>query len=318
MFGLDAPVLVTTEIAPHVLFGIICLTAVFCAAKLFDTGARRYWYSALALASVAFCTMEISFALIAALLICGWLERGRLRPDWPFAARSALVFLAPLVLLWPAGLYKLTFLKSYLAMAYLAVFRKGAWGDVSFAQIWINRLSFSPLTWALVVAAIILYFARPHLPGRRAVLPFLIFGLIMLAAVLRVVTSLPRYTLPFLMPLLVFSGCVLGSWIAMLSKTRRTIAVAAVLSLLAWEAATHTRHAPLPPDPRAVDLLAAIRRDGLGDKTLLVPHDDIPMLHYYFPRARLRGYLDPSAIPAELAIGRFDAVISAGYPPISH
>ena len=312
MFGLDAPVLVTTEIAPHVLFGIICLAAVFCAAKLFDTGARRYWYGALAVAGVAFCTMEISFALIAALLICGWLERGRLRPDWPFAARSAMAFLVPVILLWPAGLYKLTFLKSYLAMAYLAVFRKGAWGDVTFTETWINRLSFTPVTWALVAGAILLYIARPHLPGRRAALPFLIFGLVMLAAVLRVAAPGPRYTLPFLMPLLVFAGCLLGSWIGMLSPATRTIAVAAVLGALGWEAATHTRHSPVTPNHQAIELLAAVRKGGWEDKSLLVPHDELPVLHYYFPRARLRGYTDRAAIPAEVAAGGVDAVIEGG------
>src|SRR5438445_13035477 len=73
------------------------------------------------------------------------------------------------------------------------------------------------------------------------------------------------------------------------------------LRLLACEAVTHTRHAPLAPDRRAVDLLAAIRAGGWEDKTLLAPHDDVPVLHYYFPRARLRGYADRAAIPVELA-----------------
>ena len=314
LLGLDPPLLVTTEIAPHILFGVVALAALFCAAQLLESGRHRWWYAAVALSGVAFCTMEIAFAVVVAVLICGWLERGRLQPDWRFAGWSCGAFVAPIVVLWPASLYKLTFLKSYLAMAYLALFRRGAWGDVTFAETWGNRFALSPVAWLLIAVAVILYFARPQLAGRRAALPFLIFGVTMLAAVLRVNAPGPRYTVPFLMPLLVFAGCILGNAIAVLPAPGRAAALAAVLGLLVWEANLHTRHSPREADRRSTELLAAVRGSGLEDKALLASWLDIPTLHYYFPQARLRGYVDAAEIPSDLTAGHFDAVIGAGNP----
>ncbi len=316
--GLDPPLLVTTEIAPHVFFGVISLAAMFCAARMLESGSRRFWYAALAIAGLAFCTMEIAFALIIAVLICGWLKRRSLQPDRPFAAWSSLAFLMPIVVLWPAGLFKLTFLKSYLAMAYLAIFRKGAWGDVTFMETWANRFAMSPVAWLLIAVAIILYFARGQSFAPRAALPFLLFGAVMLAAVLRVNAPGPRYTVPFIMPLLVFAGCVIGNAMDMLPRAGRAAALAGVSGLLVWEANVNTRRSSREPDRRPVELLQVVRRSGLEDKALLAFWLDIPTLHYYFPRAHARGYVDDSEIPADLTANHFDAVIGSHNPVEVH
>lgn len=315
LFALNPPVLTSTEVAPHVLFTLLCLASLFCAAKLLISGARPYWFAALALAGGAFCTSELTFALVFALLVCAWLERSRLRLDGDFAFKSVAAFLAPVVLLWPAGLYKLTFVKSYLAMAYLAVFRKGAWGNMTLGEAWFYRVIYSPVTWALVIAALLVYAARPQLPGRRALLAFLVFGFVMLAAVFRVNDPLPRYTLLYLSPLLVFAGGILGNWTATLSRAKQSAMIAAVFGLLLWDVWKHTRHTPIPADQRMIDVLAAVRQDGLQDKSLLVQQYDVPMLHYYFPNTRLRGYVDPQTIPQQLAARHFDAIVYAGSPP---
>ncbi len=184
----------TTEIAPHILFSAVSLATLFAGAKLRESGRRGHWYAMLALSGVAFCTMELSFALILSVLIVGHLERDRLLAAGNrvgFAGRSLAAFLAPIVLLWPAALYKFNFIKSYLFMAYLAVFRKNAWGDVTFAQTWTFRLKAMPVEWVLIAVAIVLFF-RFHpakSPFRRQVSVFLIFAVVMLAAVLRCVNA---------------------------------------------------------------------------------------------------------------------------------
>ena len=62
------------------------------------------------------------------------------------------------------------------------------------------------------------------------------------------------------------------------------------------------------PDPQPAAVLATIREHSLEDKRLLVPHDYVPMLHYYFPRATLKGY---ERVPSTAPLG-FDAVIQPG------
>jgi hypothetical protein len=45
------------------------------------------------------------------------------------------------------------------------------------------------------------------------------------------------------------------------------------------------------------------------DKTLLVPQADLPMIHYYFPATRLRGYYTAQPTPADLEGFASDAIL---------
>jgi hypothetical protein len=45
------------------------------------------------------------------------------------------------------------------------------------------------------------------------------------------------------------------------------------------------------------------------DKTLLVPQADLPMIHYYFPATRLRGYYTAQPSPADLEGFKPDAIL---------
>ena len=94
--------------------------------------------------ALAFVTMEISLTLLVTLVIVAWCERRKLRPDKAWAIRSVLLFLGIAAALWPIGLLRFNFLKSYLFMAYLALFRHNAWGDVSLGETWRLRLAGSP------------------------------------------------------------------------------------------------------------------------------------------------------------------------------
>jgi len=308
-------VIKTTELAPHILFAAVSLAALFALAKFRETGKRPHWYAALALSGVAFCTMELAFALILAVLICGHLERERLLGSggWGgLAGRSIAAFLAPALLLWPAGLYKLNFIKSYLVMAYLAVFRKNVWGDVTFAQTWAYRFRAMPVEWVLLALALILFFSRRDLPGRRQMSVFLIFGAIMLAAVLRVNSLGLRYMLPFFPALLVFTGCVLAAAMSRLKASVRWTLVLVLAALVFADTARQVNARPPERDPQWLARLQAIRDPRWQGKTLLVPQGEIPTLHFYFQDIAFRGYTDPSAIPARLSAQHFDGVIYPG------
>jgi hypothetical protein len=57
-------------------------------------------------------------------------------------------------------------------------------------------------------------------------------------------------------------------------------------------------------------VLEHIRQAKLTDKNLLVPQSDLPMIHYYFPAARLRGYYTPQPMPGDLEGFAPDAILS--------
>jgi len=321
LFLWSPAVIKTTEIAPHLLFAAVCLAALFATAKFRESGKRSHWYAALALCGVAFCTMELAFALIVAVLICGHLERERLlhgaggADGWVgLAWRSIAAFIAPVLVLWPGGLLKLNFIKSYLFMAYLAVFRKNAWGDVTFAQTWSFRFRAMPAEWVALALALSLFFGWRFLrgrdfPGGRPISAFLIFGAIMLLAVLRVNSFGLRYVLPFFPALLVFTGCVLAAAMSGLPVALRAglVALLAALVFVDTERQMNTR-AP-EPDPQWVARLAAVRDPRWQGKTLLIPQGEVPTLHFYFQDITFRGYWDDSTIPSRLAAQHFDGVI---------
>jgi hypothetical protein len=284
---------------------------------MIQTGRRTHWYMAVALAGLAFATMELAFALVIALAILGHLERARLHPDAGFIARSLAAFIAPIAIVWPAALYKLSFIKSYLVMGYLAVFRKGAWGDVTFAETWKNRLSAMPVEWVALILAIVIVLLRKDLCGRRAMSAFLLYGLLMMTAILRVNAPGPRYVTPFYPPLAVFTGCAIAAVLIDFKpnfkhdfKRWTRFAVVALIALAVFfETSLQVPPHPRQPNPPDVSLLAHVRGEHWEMKHLLVPQIDVPTLHYYFPGARLRGYLDPADIPALVANDRFDGVI---------
>src|SRR5438128_8551056 len=114
-----------------------------------------------------------------------------------FAAKSVGAFLAPVLLVWPAAVVKLSFIKAYLFLAYLALYRKGAWGnDISIGATWWLRLVNSPVIWILLAVAV--GFIVKNRRQTPVLTPFAIFSALMSLAILPVNTDFPRYTLPLL------------------------------------------------------------------------------------------------------------------------
>lgn len=305
----------TSEVAPHQFFALLYLAALMLLAKFITTGSRKFWYLAVLSTAVAFCTLEVSLVLIVTLGIVAYLEREQLHPDWALVWRSALLFIAIVFVLWPGAILRFSIVRSYLIYTYLLFFRKGQWGDFSLAYAWRTRLLDNPLDWLLLIAAVLIFFANPHLPVRRIARPFLIFGALMLLTVLRVASDSPRYVLPFLQAFDVFAAFVLASDLARFhSRVCPPVLVASICvaaGLFAWIAIA--RH-PTGQDPRLPAVLSSIRARYLTEKSLLVPQEEIPSLHYYFPRARLRGYRESQPTSADFEGRHFDAILFPGYP----
>lgn len=312
LFLWSYPTMSSAELAPHQVF-VLCTTATLvAAAKALQTGERRYWYAAAALCGVTFATLAVAFVLVPVLMLVAWLERKRLGLDWKFAFRSAGVALGALIVVWPASILKLSILKSYMFMVYLVLFRRAPWGEVTFLETWRVRLFSSPVDWILIVAAVVVYWRWKSWTHRRAALPFLAFAVLMLLTLLRMKTEGVRYLTPFLPAFQIFAGFVIGAAVA--GWRARYVALAALCAVIAGNTARQIAAHPPSIDPRPAAMLAAIRDEGMTDKSLLVPQNDVPVIHYYYPRTRLKGYLDESEISKEAAGRGYDAVLYRGYP----
>ena len=299
-------VIASTELAPHQLFVLCSLCYLFLLARAIATGQRTYWFGAVAASALALCTLEIGGILV--LLLAGWAYLARL--PW---ARSAAVFFATVFLIWPAAILKLSLCKAYFAMAYLAFTRPSPWGGAGFVATWRNRLFDSPLEWLLVILGLVLYFRGPLKQG-RALCPILLYALLMIAATLRVTTDTPRYALVFMPALDLFAGLALAPYLERLRSPARIAALIVLIAGICVSVRFESRSHPPAINPRSTVMLSLLRQKHLDGKALLVPENDLPTIHYYFPRAQLRAYDAPAPERTHETDFRPDAILYRGYP----
>ena len=294
----------SSEIAPHLMFVLWYICALLLLARVALNGSRRGFYAATVLAGLGFCTLEVDFVLILVLIAVAWWKRALLRTDLKLIRNSILLFLATVLVVWPTAIFKLNFAKAYMVMAYLALFRKGAWGDVTFSQTWIRRFQMTPVELIFIAAGLALLFAAMSRRGRTAAMPFLLFGVLMFLANLRVYSVIARYMTPFLPAFDVIAGWALASAFLRLKKPAAVYgAVGITAVLLLWNLDQRLASIDRAPHPEAFTTLNAIRAQGLADKTVFVPREDIPAMHYYFPHMQAEGYAELSEIPAGGAFG---------------
>ncbi len=297
----------TSELAPHQLYASCYIATLILLAKGIETGDRRLWYGSVIGCALAFCTLEIAFTLIATVMICGYLARQRLQVTWRFALNSVLVFAGTVFLLWPAAILKLTFIKAYAFMAYLALARKSPWGQITFAQTWSQRFRDSPVEWLLILAGLALFVRYRE----RRLFPFVIYATFALLAVLRVNSDAPRYLLVFVPALLLMAGISIGLFLGRFRPGIGACIVVLLCLLTAWNTHRQFKSHPAFGNAREREVLAFIRDHGLEDKELSVPQSEVPTLHYYFPRTRLHGYVDASEIASA---GQVDATLYENSP----
>jgi hypothetical protein len=136
----------------------------------------------------------------------------------------------------------------------------------------------------------------------------------MIGATLRVTTDSPRYEAPFLPALLVFAGMSMGNSLATL-KPRLAYALTSAACVLVF-AGTYrqTIEHRFGPDGHSTALLSWLREHPLDGRLVLVPPPDLPTIHYYFPRIRLRSYADAAELAAAQEQGGFDGVLYTSGP----
>jgi hypothetical protein len=317
LFAWTATTVRSTELAPHQAFAMCFVACLIFLSKMIATGERRYFYGAIVCATLSCCLLEVGNVALLTIVVCGFLQRKQLAADWPFVFRSLATFFATLLVVWPGAIFKLSFVKGYLGLAYLAAFRKSPWGGETFVEVWQKRWSTAPVEWLVIVAAVLLWlFVRRPQPGRRMLYPFAIAGALMLIATLRVNTSTPRYALVFQPVLAVLAGYLLAEYLATLKRPSVAYALAGILGVgLFAEIYLNLRHHPVNPNTRLTSLLAFVRDNHLDAASMYVPQPDVPTLHYYFPMSHLLGYTAAAPENSSLQNMPMQGVLYPG-PPI--
>ena len=312
LFLTSYSVIGSTEVAPHQLFALCSLASLTLLLKATASSGRgsesaRYWYGAVIAAGLAFCTLEIALLLLVTLAICCFVERDRWRVDRRFLAKSLALFLATVLLVWPAAILRLSFLKAYLVVAYLSMLR-APWGHAGFVEIWRARIIASPLEWILILVGMVMWFRN----RRRNIYPLGVFAVLALAATVRVLSGSPRYSLPFMPVLDMLAGLALVPFLGPMRRPASLAVVALAVAGLYGSAWYRAAHQPHNPNPRSAAVVSYIHQNGLKNKIILAPQADLPTLHYYFPRMQLRGYYGPSPAASDRLGFAADAILRAG------
>lgn len=287
------------QLIPHSLFTLCYITSLLAMAWWLKSGRAWAWYTAVVFAALAFCTLEVALILIATLAATAWL--GRERFTRAMALRSVGVFVTTVLVVWPAGLLKLSFVKAYIFMAYLALFRKAAWGTENVAGSWVGRILASPVEWALLLAGVALVAWKWR--RWRELLPLAVFGVLMIGAVGKVAADeqlflVPRYQAPYLTALLVLGvACV----VKLFEGARAWAAAAVLMALLGWNAARQYAENPVPSYFPWLQVVAGLKQQSLDGKMVLAPAGATPVMRYYLRGIRWAPYESDAALEQEIA-----------------
>jgi hypothetical protein len=313
LFLCSYSVIGSTELAPHQLFALCSLISLILLLKAVATRRHRYWYGSVLAAGLAFCTLEIAYVLLLTLTICCFVERREWGAGRGFVLKSLALLFATVLLVWPAAWIRLSFVKAYGVLAYLAVSREFP-GNTGLIEVWRDRISHSPLEWLLILLAVLVWLRNRVAKERISLYPLGVFAALMFIATLPVRTITPRYSLAFVPALDLLAGLALVPSIGPLRRPARfavvTLAVAGLFGY-AWVQAVHQPH---NPNPRSAAVLTYIHQNKLENKAVLAPQTDVPTLHYYFPAMRLRGYFGQTPTATDRAVFAADPIIAAAEP----
>jgi dolichyl-phosphate-mannose-protein mannosyltransferase len=308
LFATSYTSIILNELCPHPLYITFYLAALYLLTRAIREGRRGYWLAALVAGGFALNTLVVGFIVGFVLLSAGWWNRRAWGLSPARAVRDSLYYWMPAFLTWPASLFKLSIVKSYAVMFYLAVFRKDVWGDLTLGATWRKRLAESPLEWIFLVIGLFVFTRIWR--ERRDVWPWIIYIGLTLAAIGGISSYGPRYVTPVVPAMLALYGVLAGPWLASLPPRRAMTVVAALAVSCGTLLSQLSNHYPIHHDQESRKILLAVdklpRRPGMR---VLAPNLAIPTLHYYFPELRLYPYNSNAEREERLTAGDIQAMV---------
>jgi 4-amino-4-deoxy-L-arabinose transferase-like glycosyltransferase len=306
------------QITPHVPYVLFTILTLLLFARYLQTGNATTWYASVVSFACAFCSIDYAILLPITVAACLLVFPER-RLALGALLRSLLLFLGCVLALWPLGLLKLSAIKGYFYIAYLAMERKGSYGDDTPWNVWLRRFSDSPVEYALGISCLLIFavsFLRRR--ERPLLLPFFVYAGLMLLTTLKNTSLNPTYVSSILPALAVISGIVIAS----LSKNWAPAArvSAAVLLLIAIAAGGYQvvrRHEAGPMFRPEEGIMASLRDSHMERAVVLVPYQYLPAISYYFPEMQVHAFLStdgPDALLDKVRDYGAQAIVDGGQP----
>lgn len=288
-------ILTANHVSPHGLYMVLSLVCLGCAAIYCKTSRVKYWYLSIFAASLAFMTIEYSAFLLLTLLgtlaMHGkpLLQKSQ-KEKIQFFLNSCLCFFAPLAVLWPGGLIKLSFLKGYFSLAYLTIVRPGAYGSLSPEAIWLMKIKESPAEYLLLLLIIIVIpFILKKMPY---LIPLLIYSFCLLVTALRNNSPYPTYFSSLFPPLYLVGVAEVAyfyrtfrNWIG--RSLLFALCIVFVLDLFSFLKIAPSSLQCMPYDVSSLNDLRLLAADTTP---VFINSRYILVMHYYFPQVHCIGY----------------------------
>ena len=298
----------STMVTPHIPYVFFTTLTLLLFAGFLLTGRQRLWYLSVAAFAGAFCSIDYAILLPITFAACFFVFRKERRLSRATLVRSVLLLLGLLLVLWPVGLLELSAVKGYFYIAYLAMQRKGSYGEYGPLTVWWQRFAAAPVEYSLdliSLTGVLAFWNRPAVRQYRAILlPCLVYAFLMLLTTLKNTSLNPTYVSSILPPLAIVTGVAFAALAARIRPAlRAAVAFPLLLATVAGGLQVIARRPAVDPPNSDAQTIAVLRQASLQDSTLLVPYEILPTLSYYFPRMRLHPFLstdDQAAIQQKL------------------
>ncbi|KMQ50918.1 hypothetical protein CHISP_2060 [Chitinispirillum alkaliphilum] len=317
---LTSPAFVKTNvfITPHGMYAAISLLTLMMIAMLIKTKDRIYFTSSCICLGISLLTFEYTPFLFAVFIIALYMNRNAFVNEWgrkqfiSYTFRGVLIIGLVVLILWPAGIIKLSLLKNYMFFTYFAIFRGGEYGSISLFQVWVNRISESPIEYLFFLISII-YIARNY-KSFKWLQPFLLYALLVFSVTLRNRSHMPQYVSSMIPSLYVIFGVALAHFLSTRpdKKWKKSFAslVVIVFSISVYSSIENITETIDDLKCELIQCIDGIRRAeaSLGCYTF-TPREFMPTLNYYLYRQNLIPYCsnrDPVETLVENIEERYD------------
>lgn len=299
MLFITAPVNMVTpgsQLSTHTIYGLLVTASLCLMARLIQSRELKYWYYSVAVVALSFMATEFAPLLAVTLLVCAAIERRHLFAEWGsreylrLAFISAAIFVGVIFVLWPGAWLKLTLIRNYMVMAYLALARVGAFGSVDFAQGWLDRLTNAPVHYLVFLFAISA--ALVQLKRSRWYLPLLIYPILFFLATIKITAADERYISSIFPPLCILTAAVLVQHFRRFAATTQAVGVTVLSCMLVAQGYFHfvSLREQQHQSTALGDVVAFFRTTCPDCNTLIVERRFLPTLQYYFPDKELTSY----------------------------
>ena len=327
---ITSPSLVNTakQITPHGLYVLFSFVSLLFFALFMKNTKKIYWYLGIICLALSFLTIEYAPIILVTLIFCVYIKRNTICGRWErrdlilIMGKSLLLFVLVILIFWPGGLLKLTLLKNYLFFVFFAIFRGHTYGSDSFVDFWKQIILSSPIEYGLTIIGVGLFLYL--LTKRRKydyLLPLIVYSFIIFLTTFRNRSTSLTYMSSYLPPLLVI-GVAAFSVLMDSLKNKYCIRYFAIIMLISallinnilYYQSELKRHASgyMSEKDRLVNYFMAT---GLTNEKILIIQDFVPTVHYYFPKAKISGYLESdrdSVVLERMRNDAYEGILYAG------